>query len=1425
MTKDNLSMEQMTAVLDNVPAAVFVSAADSPALLYANRLALEMFPEAALPGACCYHISGFDSPCPFCRTEKMSRSELTVREYQHPVNHRIYQLSGKLIDWGDTEAHIEYILDITNKKQEETRLKKSERELSTIFNNISCGLCIYQIENERFSPVFHNKVFYEIMGYSEENIRLVEKETNFLNVHPEDLHSLKKEIGIFLKRGGILKETYRVWNDKRQEYRWIHLEGTLRSHESGRLLLYGVYSDISEQKRLEKELTNVNEKMQETQIKLNHLINSIPGGIASYIIKDGCFIPTFFSDGVLAISGHSREEYVELTKADALNIVYELDRERVKQAVYEVLDSGVVLDISYRIHHKNGNLIWIHLNGRQIEPQEEFIRFYAVFTTMLADVGTLPNETADGVYIINKETYDLLYINESKKLTVNNSSPQVGQTCYSALHGKNAPCDFCTLKTYGPDEVEHEIKVEGTDLVYTIRAKETIWNGIPVYIQYIRDVTKEVQARREKERMEMYFQTLVKNLPGGIAVIRCEPDGSMTPEYISEGFASLIRMTVAEADTLYHENVFAGIHPDDIEPGRRKLLEFIQSGDEHCELTARFLRGDGSYVWIRDHISQLKGSDGIQRIYSIYTDISQSVSEKEQLRRQYEEQILQHYRTPDPNAVILGHCNITQNKIIDIWMDAETVLPETFDRNRESFFTGISTLILDQAERQQFLEKFLNVPSLAAFARNETEQVQKCFIRLPHEKTGRYVQIKMNMVEVPDTGDLTGILSITDITDQTIAERILHQLSVNSHDYVVDLNLHKDSYTLLMYNETASRVPPLKGRHSERVAFMASSVIVPRDSETYTVLLSPDEMERRLRESGLYTFAYSMKDETGGIRSKTLTVSPIDLRLGRVSLVCTDITSSVREQQNLLHMLAYTFELTGIIDVGKNSFIMYTRQIILENLLPYTSSNYDMERQKFANFYAEGSSAEAGNQFSLETMLLRLEEAPSGYEFILPFTGKDGTELRYKQINVLWGDRSHETVCIVRTDVTEMLAEERQKKNMLEKALASAEEANRAKSDFLSSMSHDIRTPMNGIIGMTTLAQAHLDDREWMADCLRKISISSKHLLSLINDVLDMNRIERGQLTLNPVLLSIPELAQHLSMMMEPQAAAAGIRFAARTEGITHPDFYGDSLRIDQTLINLLSNAIKFTPREGMVDFLIEEIPPLRGSDFSRYRFTIRDTGIGMTKDFLAIAFEPFIRDSSSVHIEGTGLGLSIVQGLVELMEGNICVESCPGEGTVFQVELEFETAEDQASLSAKLQGEDSEAEKDQIFFGRQFLVAEDNELNAEILCELLRLHGAKTIVKQDGQQAVQAFEASAPGVYAAILMDIRMPNMDGYEATRAIRALDRPDAKEIPIIALTANAFAEDVRAALDAGMNAHVAKPIDIAILRAALDKVLDR
>lgn len=1542
--EDSLSMDQMTAVLDNAPVAIYVTAVNDWKLLYANRLAKDLLlhkPDDQ--GITCYQAAGFDKPCPFCKAEKMNRQDLFMREFHHPVSRRIYQLSGKLIDWAGTTAHIEYILDITEKKREEEHSRALKKELQDTFRSIPCGLSVYRFDGEKITPLFHNPAFYHIMGYSQTHISSIERETSFLGVHEEDMPALQAKIQTAIKHNSCMQHTYRVWNDKKSAYCWIHLEGSVKSQPDGTKFLYGVYSDVSEQIRLEKELTAANGKMQdiinaipggvaiykvtdifetiyfsdgvpelsgysvkeyqqfikrdaaemiywedtamvvskakevidthqvtkfefrkqhrdghivwvsvqikwigeedgcpllhcvfhnitdlkEAQLEMEHLVNSIPGGIASYRIEGDRFVPTFYSNGVMALSDHTREEFDALVQGNALNSVYEPDRERVLAATKTAVESGNVLDVSYRMRHKDGNLIWIHLNGRRMGPLTDSTWFYAVFTGMSAEARlfqSIANEMADGIYVIDKENYDLLYANETKGLFVNNKNC-LGQKCYAALHEKDSPCEFCTLKCHEPDGEEHEMCVGETNRFYTTRFRETEWNGIPAYIKYIRDVTQEVTTRREKERLEMYFHSVIDNLPGGISVIRYNQDGSMVMEFISDGYASLLHMTTEEAEKLYQQDIWAGFHPDDVDKVRETLHETIEKGENRCELVGRLKRKDGGYVWVKSVLSVLQTTDGVRRLYSVYTDITKTIEEKEQLRLQYNDLIMQHYRTPGPNALVVGHCNITQNRILEIIDYTNSNLLQTFGTVREEFFTGISGFIMDDEERQAFLHTYLNAPALAAYSRNETEKIMVCFVKLPQDSKGRYVQFQMSMVTTPDSGGVTGILTVTDITEQIINDRILHQLSISNYDFVIDMDLEKDTFTVLSSSNKANCLPKMQGIHSERTAYMLQSVIVPKDREKYRRALDPMEIRRRLEKEESYTFAFSIIDEDGEIRTKNMTVSAVDLRLGRVCFVRIDITESIREQQGLLNMIAYTFDLACFLHVGSGSMTMYTRETVLKNLSPHIIENYNLAVDDFSEHYGnENDREDVHRQFQLETMLHRLEQKPKGYDFVFPYRENTTTgDLRYKQVNVLWGDENHQTICLVRADVTDMLANERQTKKELEKALTLAEEANRAKSDFLSAMSHDIRTPMNAIMGMNALAVAHLDDPQRVADCLNKISISSRHLLSLINDILDMSKIERSKITLNHWKVSLQELMAQLSAIMGPQARAAGLQFDIQLRNIEHTCFYGDSLRINQILINLLSNAVKFTPEGGMIAFTVEEIPALKNPEWARYRFTIRDNGIGMSEEFLTHIFDPFTRNQNVAHVEGTGLGLSVTKGLINLMDGTITVESNINKGSTFRVELECEPAQAENAVHGGI-ADNMILNSDSLFAGRSFLIAEDNTINAEILCELLAMQGADTTLTTDGKAVVRVFRQAEPGTFDAILMDIQMPEMNGYEATRIIREMKRPDAETIPIIAMTANAFAEDVQASVDAGMTAHVSKPIDVDIMRNTLFKIFN-
>ena len=403
--------------------------------------------------------------------------------------------------------------------------------------------------------------------------------------------------------------------------------------------------------------------------------------------------------------------------------------------------------------------------------------------------------------------------------------------------------------------------------------------------------------------------------------------------------------------------------------------------------------------------------------------------------------------------------------------------------------------------------------------------------------------------------------------------------------------------------------------------------------------------------------------------------------------------------------------------------------------------------------------------------------------------------------------------------------EAEQARKRAEDAQKEAEHANRAKSEFLSNMSHDIRTPMNGIVGMTAIAAANIDDREQVENCLKKITLSGRHLLGLINDVLDMSKIESGNMVLNMEPVSLREVVESIVSICQPQAKAKGQQFDVAVRDISAENVLCDSVRLNQVLINLLSNAVKFTPEGGRVQMTLYQEDSPRGEGFVRVHIRVKDNGIGMSEEFQKHIFDSFAReDSRRVHrTEGAGLGLAIAKFIVvDAMGGAIDVNSRQGEGTEFHVTLDLERAGASALPGGSAEA-GAPAERGRDLSGRHILVAEDNELNWEVVSELLGEEGLILDWAENGQICVEMLRDSPEGYYAAILMDVRMPVMGGYEATRVIRALERED-RGLPIIAMTADAFAEDVKRSLECGMNAHVAKPIDVREVMRLLDRFIE-
>ena len=447
--------------------------------------------------------------------------------------------------------------------------------------------------------------------------------------------------------------------------------------------------------------------------------------------------------------------------------------------------------------------------------------------------------------------------------------------------------------------------------------------------------------------------------------------------------------------------------------------------------------------------------------------------------------------------------------------------------------------------------------------------------------------------------------------------------------------------------------------------------------------------------------------------------------------------------------------------------------------------------------------------------LMQMEQGVQ-QEWECEFVNQETGEPRYLHVTGFLNDVQGARKCIV--DMSDRTGEH-QTTLAVEAALEVAEKASKAKTDFLSNMSHDIRTPMNAIIGITTLMKNELHEPEKLAEHLGKLETSGQLLLGIINNILDMSRIESGKTTLNVEKMNLPQQISQLDSIIRQQAGQRSQTFTVSTN-LQHENVLADPNRLNQVLMNILSNAVKYTPTGGHIRFEVEELP--RNEHYARYRFVVQDDGIGMSADYQKTLFDPFTREERSGinKVQGTGLGMAITKSVIDLMGGSISVESATGKGTRFEVVLEF-PIDTEADTVQKAQALPEEEETTSPLSGMKFLCAEDNAINAEILQMLLETKGASCTICPNGQEIVDAFVSVKPGDYDMILMDIQMPVMDGLEATRRIRSGENPLGRTIPILAMTANAFLEDMQKSKEAGMDEHLSKPVDI----SALEQVVKR
>ena len=794
--------------------------------------------------------------------------------------------------------------------------------------------------------------------------------------------------------------------------------------------------------------------------------------------------------------------------------------------------------------------------------------------------------------------------------------------------------------------------------------------------QVKQDVEAYLQAANKKAEQK---QGAAAEITGGLAIVRYEKNGVWIPEYISAGFATMCGMRLEEMYQLYQRDALTGVHPDDRLRLAQELEAYMQSDEDAGDFVYRLVRADGKYFWLRNCMSRIKGADGVSRVYCAVRDITKELEEKEELRRQFRKLLNSYYHVLDKDDLLVAHSNITQNIVIDSTNDRKVDLVKLIGNNYDSFIKFVGQFIVGAKERARFASHACCASLLQCFADGNNEIQTTYFVKSPLERVGRYILVKISLLQDPDSKDVMAVLFMTDVTKSTLKQKIIKKLFALSTDSVASLNLIQGTYELIYLAERHKGFIAKQGSLKDYTLNALKHHVLAEDKELWLKMMNPQYIMEELKRKGSYSFSYKVQRKPGyPVKVKKMLVAPIDLRLG--------------------------------------------------------------------------------------------------------------------------------SVCVARMDVTDSVEKERRSQQALAQALAAAEQANKAKSEFLSNVSHDIRTPMNAIIGMTHIALDCGEDMTRIKDCLQKIDVSGKHLLGLINNVLDMSKIEAGKMVLSREHVSLQKLVDNIVASVQPLVAAKEQELVVDLAQLKTTDIYSDGLRLSQVLLNLVSNAVKYTPHGGRICLNVSDSASSKGEGRVRLCLRVKDNGIGMTEKFISHIFELFTRaDSLRVHrTEGSGLGMAITKYIVDAMGGKIYVQSRPGSGSAFTVMLEVERAQTQQPV-AQQRGQELLLEHLRV------LLVDDNALNREIAELLLTRKGIAVEQADNGRSCLEKFKQSPVGYYDAVLMDVRMPELNGYEATQAIRQLKRADA-DVPIIAMTADAFAEDMENCLKAGMNAHLPKPIDV-------------
>ncbi|BDF69956.1 hypothetical protein CE91St41_28170 [Oscillospiraceae bacterium] len=954
--------------------------------------------------------------------------------------------------------------------------------------------------------------------------------------------------------------------------------------------------------------------------------------------------------------------------------------------------------------------------------------------------------------------------------------------------------------------------------------------------EYVQERLAELEAQTLQQNRQL--DVILSSVAGGLKISR--DDDAYSYAFVSREAAALFGYTVEEFMRVTGGTAVGAVYPPDLDQALADCAEAFKDGGLAYSTRYRIRCKDGSLKWVIDSGKKARDAEGNWMVNSLYLDVTRAEEDARRLRAQ--KQLLASIYDTVPCGIIRfirrrdGSCELTSLNPAALSLLGY----QSPEEGLRDWHEGVLGAVLEEDR---------------ATLRQAYGQLHKVGDRQDREYRARWRDGSLHwldgtnmVVDVTADGEAVIQRTLIDITQRKLLQQQLEQ-----EQEMYRVAMEAGSSTMFEYQMDTDTFVSYEPRPGQGV--------IRRALPHYSRLLLDEGFMHPEDAPSARDNICNGRAEMFDVRVVTPDAAPGDYRWHRVSsrLILRDgqpsrvvgtiqdihaMKETLSANRERLHMSQSALQaISGVylcifyVNLAGDSYYAVRLPQVGDTLSFPRSGSYSADLCRRLLPHAAQEDRPALARICDRAALLERLARPGGHtevEFHQSGAGERAAQwLRLEIHPVCMAQAEARAAIFTLRNVSgekrrelERQTEEKAAKQALEEAYEGARRANLAKSEFLSRMSHDIRTPMNAILGMASIAERHMDDPHRLADCLDKIRVSGDHLLGLINEVLDMSKIESGSVSLSESAFLLGDTLNAVVQIIRPDAERRGQHLTLRT-ALPGGAVRGDPMRLQQILLNLLSNAVKYTPEGGHISLAAEE--KLSGhSGVACFEFTVEDDGIGIPQEFLGRLFTPFERaeDARVSAVQGTGLGLSITRNLVQMMNGSIRVESEPNRGTRFTVTVYLKREAREAPAPQPAAAPEARRPFPP---GTLLLLAEDNALNREIACELLRMNGLETACAENGKQAVELFTAHPPGTYALILMDIQMPVMDGYEATRAIRALartgERPDAAAIPILALTANAFADDVYRARQAGMNEHVAKPLDVNRLLESLHRWLDR